>query len=565
MRSVIVTTALVFAALAGPADAAPGDLDASFDGDGVAQLEFGVETSALAAARQPDGKLVLAGRGADPRDDFFIARLLPDGQPDLAFGTEGVRLVDFGPGRSDMAEGVALAPDGKIVVAGTTLADGATQRDIAVARLTPDGELDPAFGVEGKRRLSLGGDEAAHGLVIAPSGRPLLVGEQTIAGETDIIVVALNPTGVPDDTFGAGGVRDIEPAGRLDVVGRDIALASDGDIVVAGDAAGLLGSAGTIAARLTPSGALRPGFGDGGIAVVLGPVARRLALDSEDRVLLAGRQGFDFAAFRLTARGELDGGYGFGGVARVPVLAGHPLSRVPELTGLARDASGRAYLAGTVFELGDDRFPVVAALDGSGRLDPAFGGDGVVTLESVGAASAHAALLARERLVLAGSLGIDADADMAAIALSAAPLAGPVPEPVPTPDPLPAPEPPPAEPTGDDLADGVAPRLTELRLRPRRARAATRGPAVSAKPVGPGVQVSFRLSERAQVQLTIRRRARDIGSVTAQGKAGANRLRLTGRLRGRRLRPGRHLLVAVARDRAGNRSTPAEAGFEIAR
>jgi len=55
------------------------------------------------------------------------------------------------------------------------------------------------------------------------------------------------------------------------------------------------------------------------------------------------------------------------------------------------------------------------------------------------------------------------------------------------------------------------------------------------------------------------------GKVTDRGAQGVNRLRLTGRWRGKRLRRGRYRLIARARDRAGNRSRQARARFRIVR
>ena len=47
------------------------------------------------------------------------------------------------------------------------------------------------------------------------------------------------------------------------------------------------------------------------------------------------------------------------------------------------------------------------------------------------------------------------------------------------------------------------------------------------------------------------------------GPAGANALRISGRLEGRRLARGRYRLRAVARDAAGNRSLTKTARFTI--
>ena len=67
-----------------------------------------------------------------------MRRFLPDGSPDPTFGGgDGVAEPLVAPGF--WARELTLQPDGKIVIAGYS-AD-----DYAVARLMPDGSLDPSF------------------------------------------------------------------------------------------------------------------------------------------------------------------------------------------------------------------------------------------------------------------------------------------------------------------------------------------------------------------------------------------------------------------------------------
>lgn len=53
------------------------------------------------------------------------------------------------------------------------------------------------------------------------------------------------------------------------------------------------------------------------------------------------------------------------------------------------------------------------------------------------------------------------------------------------------------------------------------------------------------------------------GPIAHIAKPGLNSFRFTGRLRGRKLRPGRYRLVMVATDAAGNRSKPKRAPFRV--
>jgi hypothetical protein len=156
----------------------------------------------------------------------------------------------------------------------------------------------------------------------------------------------------------------------------------------------------------------------------------------------------------------------------------------------------------------------------------------------------------------------------------------PGPGPGPAPGPLPS-------------SDTKAPLFSAYMLRPATFPAALSGGSVRAavrrRRRVYGTRVSFLLDEPAVVTFTVqrrtpgrrvgrrcvrptranRRRPRCIryvavrGSFRRIGRVGLNRFRFTGRLRGRRLPPGRYRLVAAPRDLAGNRSPTARRAFRV--
>jgi uncharacterized delta-60 repeat protein len=86
-----------------------------------------------AIALQPDGRIVVAGVAGSINTNFAVARLLADGTLDTEFTDTGVMTIDFS-GSADVAESVAVAGDGKIVLAGLA------RRNVdgyGVARLSP--------------------------------------------------------------------------------------------------------------------------------------------------------------------------------------------------------------------------------------------------------------------------------------------------------------------------------------------------------------------------------------------------------------------------------------------
>jgi uncharacterized delta-60 repeat protein len=104
-----------------------GSLDTTFDGDGTATIDFGALSDITGGAvLQPDGKIVVAGSS---QAGVAVARLNPNGSMDTTFGAAGKANVDFGVATFGFA--VARQPNGRIVVAGQRTGGD----DFAVARL----------------------------------------------------------------------------------------------------------------------------------------------------------------------------------------------------------------------------------------------------------------------------------------------------------------------------------------------------------------------------------------------------------------------------------------------
>jgi uncharacterized delta-60 repeat protein len=100
---------------------ANGDLDPAFGTGGLVQTHvsgaFG-EDQAGGVAVQPNGSIVVGGWSCAANCDFLLARYLPSGAIDGGFGRGGVVLTDFQSGSGDLARPVFIQPDGKIVLGG---------------------------------------------------------------------------------------------------------------------------------------------------------------------------------------------------------------------------------------------------------------------------------------------------------------------------------------------------------------------------------------------------------------------------------------------------------------
>ena len=268
-----------------------GTLDKSFgvgqdDGspDGVVSIDLGDSADAAAAiALQADGKIVIAGSRMSKTSDIVLARLLPNGKFDTSFGKgdadgtpDGVVSISLSDG-DDVANALALQKDGKIVVAGTTLAaDKST--NMAVARLKADGSFDSAFGKgdadgtpDGVVSVSLSrGNDAANAIALQADGKIVIAGTATAQDKsTNIAVARLTTDGSMDVSFGVG-TADGTPDGVVAVSlsdGNDVAKAvavHKSFIYVAGDYIAKDGSTNVAVARMKADGALDVSFGKDG-------------------------------------------------------------------------------------------------------------------------------------------------------------------------------------------------------------------------------------------------------------------------------------------------------------
>jgi uncharacterized delta-60 repeat protein len=109
-----------------------------------------------------------------------LTRLLPDGSLDTAFGTGGSAATGIAANVSSTAPSLVLQPDGKLVVAGYTIARvssaGTPLSDMLLIRFQPDGRLDAAFGSGGTSTTTVGGTNVASTLI------PQLDGQLVAAG-----------------------------------------------------------------------------------------------------------------------------------------------------------------------------------------------------------------------------------------------------------------------------------------------------------------------------------------------------------------------------------------------
>ena len=226
-----------------------GSLDPTFDGDGKTTTAVGsFDDIVNSVAVQPDGKIVAAGYSDGSANTFTVVRYNENGSLDATFDGDGKLTTSFGS-LYDEAQSVAVQTDGKIIVAGKTYI---ANYDFAVVRYNSNGSLDNSFDNDGKVITQIGASSSdlAYSIAIQPNGKILVAGSSSNSSNVDFAVVRYNSDGSLDNNFwsndslklfGNGGKVTVDFGG--DDFAYDIALQPDGKIVLAGEALGLFGVA----------------------------------------------------------------------------------------------------------------------------------------------------------------------------------------------------------------------------------------------------------------------------------------------------------------------------------
>ena len=335
----IVAFVLAVLAIAPRVWAAPGDLDPSFRGTGVARTVIRGRAFGgfpVAVVRQDDGKLVVAGlsSGRNYRKyppAFTLVRYLPDGTRDKQFGSSGIVATWRGMRAGGVAAVVQQA-DGKLVVAGSRAIGGGDegyyQSGFALVRYDARGRLDPSFGAgTGTVITPIGSENAnAYALVQQADGKLVAAGNSGRASALAFALVRYEPDGSVDPSFGTGTGTVLTPGGSAEALTQQ----ADGKLL----AAGSLGGNTFLVVRYDSNGHLDPEFGAGtGIVStpfpgVSGDLSFSAILQQADGKIIAvgtatgtatsGGQ-IRFAVVRYDTDGSLDPTFG-GGMGIVTTL-----------------------------------------------------------------------------------------------------------------------------------------------------------------------------------------------------------------------------------------------------
>jgi uncharacterized delta-60 repeat protein len=276
--------------------------------DGTRDTTFATGTAANsyvgAIAIQTDGKIVIVGSFTAFNGTVAnrIVRLNTNGTIDTTFNT--------GTGASNFIIAIAVQTDGKIVIGGRFTAFNGTPAN-GIARLNTNGTIDTTFNT------GTGSNDGVQTIAIQTDGKIILGGSFTaFNGTVANRIVRLNTNGTIDTTFNTGtGFSAVE----FGAFASEIAIQTDGKIVVAGNFTTFNGAVANTIVRLNTNGTRDTtfatntglGFGD------FGSYASAIAIQTDGKIILGG----SFTDFngtpangiaRLNTNGTIDTNLGLG-------------------------------------------------------------------------------------------------------------------------------------------------------------------------------------------------------------------------------------------------------------
>jgi len=217
-------------------------------------------TSGDAIALAPDGKIVLAGDRFAPigADGMFVARLSAAGDLDTSFGEGGTASIDRAAVAGE-ANDVAIRPDGSIVLGGAGIGTG-PEPVASIAQLTAAGTPGPAT-----QHYEVG-QGTVEGIALQSDGKVVFVGTRRNDQIIEAIIGRANADGTVDTSFGGGVVKRGYARGAASSGLRDVAALADGSVLATGYAfEGSGAGVRQISVRFTNAGAPQSGFGTDGV------------------------------------------------------------------------------------------------------------------------------------------------------------------------------------------------------------------------------------------------------------------------------------------------------------
>ena len=336
---------------------------------------------------QQDGKIVVAGVAATGErysDDFLLMRFLPDGRPDASLDGRGWTITGLGKSH-DQARDVIVLSDNSIVAVGGSLQIHYlinSRYDFALVRYLPDGRLHPHFANMGKATIRVGtgtSEDFAYAVKQDHQDRIVVAGKAHSRFYADIALLRMSKNGELDNTFGKDG-RVITRFGELSSQAKSISIQPDHKILVGGSLYHRSSGGSGVVVRYDDRGELDNGFGAEGSVRL--PWVYELAMvktQQDGKIVLLGtgistnQKPAAMVVIRLHPDGTLDQSFGENGTASVE-LGSHLTA-----SGMAISSSNEIYVCGNAGQRfqnsakNQDNGLILFKLTQQGVLDREFG------------------------------------------------------------------------------------------------------------------------------------------------------------------------------------------------
>lgn len=392
----------------------PATIDKSFGKKGVTYSADPSEHYAV--VQQPDGKLVTGGSYEDSgflHHKGSLMRFLADGSIDSSFGENGF-ASQFLYGR---AYDLVLQTNKTLLVLGDASFDSDGYRAY-VARYTPKGTLDSAFGVNGVTVIPDYNDYSRYNnMKLERDGSIIIAGSgsnNVYHADDDFYMLShISANGIFDTAFGKDGrVRQRFPDYN-GVHERALAIQKDGKILVGGYATnGGIEDQKLVVSRFRTNGTLDTTFGGTGTIITQGIAGEKGENDmagiivQTDRKIVIGataegaKSGRFMAALRYNSNGTLDSSFGKKGRALVSFKPEPPYT-----TAILQQPDGKFVLTGYVFTSSlQTRDVALCRINSNGSIDSSFGVNGTQTTHFTNYENAACATLQIDgKIVIGGS------------------------------------------------------------------------------------------------------------------------------------------------------------------
>lgn len=192
-----------------------GTLDADFASNGVFLLDNQGEGDSYGfslALDQDENILTAGGSATEGKEGICLVRLNNNGTLDKTFGVNGIALWNGFEEGLEYGNWVSITPESKILVTGVET-DSSGSFNIVILRYNSDGTIDRAFGDEGAARFGHSGYDYAWGQTSMPDGRIIIAGTSLVNGFESPVLMGFTEEGKPDISFGEDGMISFETIG----------------------------------------------------------------------------------------------------------------------------------------------------------------------------------------------------------------------------------------------------------------------------------------------------------------------------------------------------------------